>query len=84
MSKAKNYDENCLDLALYFVEDVDDADGLAQQIQDTIEAWFSDRDNRNEAAWERDQEALREGGGPDDSAYRRDLIAAGRGHLLKD
>ena len=38
----------------------------------------------NEAAWERQQEALMESGGPDDSAYRRDMINAGRGHLLKD
>jgi hypothetical protein len=38
----------------------------------------------NEAAWERQQESLMESGGPDDSAYRKDIIAAGRGHLLKD
>jgi hypothetical protein len=38
-------------------------------------------DERNEAAWERQQERM-ESGGPDDSAYRRDIIAAGRGHLL--
>lgn len=37
-------------------------------------------DNRNEAAWE----ALQERGAPDNSAYRRDMFAAGRGHLLGD
>jgi hypothetical protein len=39
-------------------------------------------ENRNEAAWERQQESLIESGGPDDGAYRREMIAAGRGHLL--
>lgn len=40
-------------------------------------------DDRNEAAWERQQQRLMESGGPDDSSYRRDIINAGRGHLLK-
>lgn len=40
-------------------------------------------DQRNEAAYERQQAALMESGGPDDSAYRRQMIDAGRGHLLK-
>ena len=34
----------------------------------------------NEAAWERHYESS----GYDDSSYRRDMIAAGRGHLLRD
>lgn len=42
------------------------------------------RDNAAEAAWMEQQERLMESGGPDDSAYRRDMIAAGRGHLLGD
>lgn len=42
------------------------------------------RENRDEAAWERQQEDLMESGGPDDSAYRRSLRLAGRGHLLGD
>ncbi len=37
----------------------------------------------NEAAWDRQQQSLMESGGPDDSAYRRDMINAGRGHLLR-
>lgn len=41
------------------------------------------RQNRAEAAYERQQEALMESGGPDDSAYRRDMQNAGRGHLLR-
>jgi hypothetical protein len=39
-------------------------------------------DNRAEAAWLDRQQSLMESGGVDDSAYRRDVIAAGRGHLL--
>jgi hypothetical protein len=39
---------------------------------------------RNENAYERHLASLMESGGPDDSAYRRDIIAAGRGHLLGD
>lgn len=46
---------------------------------DAVENW---RDNRAEAAWVERQERLMESGGPDDSAYRRDMINAGRGHLL--
>ena len=39
-------------------------------------------DNRAEAAWVDHQQSLMESGGADDSAYRRDMIAAGRGHLV--
>ena len=35
-----------------------------------------------EDAWQRQQETLMESGGPDNSGYRRDMIAAGRSHLL--
>lgn len=38
--------------------------------------------NRAEAAYERQQADLMESGGPDDAAYRRDMINAGRSHLL--
>ena len=38
---------------------------------------------REEVAWERQQEALMETGGPDDSADRKALKEAGRGHLLR-
>ena len=41
------------------------------------------RENEAEAAWDRQQQSLMESGGPDDSTYRRDMIAAGRGHLLR-
>lgn len=41
------------------------------------------RENRAEAAWTAREESLMASGGPDDSSYRRDMIAAGRGHLLR-
>lgn len=40
-------------------------------------------DIRAEADWQHRQDALMERGGPDDGAYRRDMIAAGRGHLIR-
>lgn len=39
-------------------------------------------DERAEAAYVQRQQDLMESGGPDNSAYRRDMVAAGRGHLL--
>jgi hypothetical protein len=39
-------------------------------------------DNAAEAAYLDRQQSLMESGGPDDSAYRRDMIQAGRGHLV--
>lgn len=40
-------------------------------------------EDRAEADWQHRQDALMESGSPDDSAYRRDMIAAGRGHLIR-
>ncbi len=40
------------------------------------------RDNMDELAYERHQERLMEDG-IDDSQYRRDMIDAGRGHLVR-
>ena len=48
-------------------------------LHDFVEDW---RDNQAEAAWVERQETLMESGGPDDSAYQRDMINAGRGHLI--
>jgi hypothetical protein len=55
---------------------LEDITNLAKDIPQECEAI---EEARNEAAYER----LMESGGPDDSAYRRDIINAGRGHLLK-
>src|SRR5690606_1971618 len=39
----------------------------------------ADEDNQAEADWLDREQHLRETGGPDNSSYRRDMIAAGRG-----
>lgn len=83
-----SFDTRCLDLAQYFLgsknlRDKDSEDELAQCVQDAVEGWFADQERKNEAAYERQQQSLMESGGPDDSSYRRDIIAAGRGHLLR-
>lgn len=77
----KAYDTKCLDLAQYFLgsanlRDADSEDELAQRVQDAVEGWFSEQENKAEAAYEERSE-------PDDSSYRRDMINAGRGHLLR-
>lgn len=46
---------------------------------DAVSNWH---DNRAEAAWCEQQERLMESGGRDESTYRREMIAAGRGHLV--
>lgn len=58
------------------------ATGTCQTLFECIDAVENWHDNRAEAAWVERQERLMEIGGPDESAYRRDMIAAGRGHLL--
>lgn len=46
---------------------------------DAVDNWH---DNRAEAAWLDHQQSLMESGGHGDSAHRRQLIEAGRGHLI--
>jgi hypothetical protein len=60
-----------------------DATQIANLAADIPRECEAIEDSRNEAAWERQQQRLMESGGPDDSSYRRDIISAGRGHLLK-
>ncbi len=82
----KAHDIKCFELAEHFFGGKGDEDAiadLAQTIQDAIEDWMNDRDNAAEAVWMDRQQSLMESGGPDDSAYRRDMIEAGRGHLLR-
>lgn len=55
----------------------------AAAVEDFIEALTSAIDNEDERRYDRDQELLMESGGTDDSAYRRDMKDAGRGHLLR-
>jgi hypothetical protein len=56
--------------------------GDCQTIYECIDAVNEWHDNRDEAAYLDRQQSLMESGGPDNSAYSRDMIAAGRGHLL--
>lgn len=60
-----------------------DPDEAKNLLRDAIYEYRDDYEARAEAAYNRQQEALMESGGPDDSAYRRDMKNAGRGHLLR-
>jgi hypothetical protein len=55
-----------------------DATQIANLAADIPRECEAIEDSRNEAAWERQQQRLMESG-----SYRRDIISAGRGHLLK-
>lgn len=85
-SNARKFDTAVADLihdhGLAWLTDEQIADIRSELIR---RDWRSNRnalENRAEAAWLAQQERLMESGGPDDSAYRRDMQAAGRGHLL--
>ena len=54
-----------------------------QETRNLVANILEELDGRAEAAYERHQAALMESGGHDDSAYRRQMREAGRGHLLK-
>jgi hypothetical protein len=56
--------------------DADDSTGLICAIDSAIE-------NENERRGVAHAEAMLESGGVDDSKYRRDMIDAGRGHLIR-
>lgn len=56
--------------------------GDCQTLFECIDAVDNWHDNQAEADYLAHQQSLMESGGRDDSAYRRDMIAAGRGHLL--
>ncbi|MEO3387356.1 hypothetical protein [Mesorhizobium sp. CAU 1741] len=58
--------------------------GTCQTMFECIDAVENWHDNRAEAAWMDQQQSLMESGGPDSSTHRRDMIEAGRGHLLGD
>ena len=59
------------------------ATGTCQTMFECIDAIQNWHDNRAEAAWMEQQQSLMETGGPDDSAYRKAMKEAGRGHLLR-
>jgi hypothetical protein len=62
----------CLQLLDEWALPLDQIANLAKNIAGECEAIIQ---NRAEQAWE-------DRSSPDDSSYRRDMIAAGRGHLL--
>ena len=66
-----------------YTPDTPDNAGTCQTLFECIDAVENWHDNSVEAAWEAQQQSLMESGGPDDSAYRREMINAGRGHLLR-
>lgn len=53
-----------------------------EQIASLVQNIHGECEGILEQRWERQQAALMESGGPDDSAYRREMKLAGRGHLL--
>jgi len=65
------------------VEVLKDFDCSLEEAKNLLQDAYNDYDAQVEDAWQRHQERLMESGGPDDSAYRRDMINAGRGHLLR-
>lgn len=81
---AKLFDTKCFDLAEEFLSDTDTfhihsearCNELAALIQQTIEDFIADALSNYEPPDSQPSE-------PDDSSYRRDMINAGRGHLLR-
>ena len=65
------------------VEILKDFDCSLTEAKNLLADAYTDYDAQMEDAYQRQQDQLSEDGGRDDSAYRRDIINAGRGHLLK-
>ena len=72
-----------LKITVFDRESIDDVMQLPRA--DDFESDFPEdmTDDENEAAWMEMQERLMESGGPEDSTYRKQMIGAGRGHLLR-
>lgn len=77
---AKPYPNEALtDICKQLLDDWDlTAEQIANLAADIVSECAAIRDDRAEQAWNDWQNR-----DPDDSAYRRDMIAAGRGHLLR-
>ena len=75
---------NCLTHLCEVLEEWEATEQDARNLAaDLVTEFLARAENRNEAAYDAYQARLMESGGPDDSAYRRDMKLAGRGHLLK-
>lgn len=64
------------------VEVLKDFDCSLEEAKNLLQDAYNDYDGQMEDAYQRQQDSLAESGGTDDSSYRRDMINAGRGHLL--
>lgn len=62
---------------------IGDAGCSLDEAKTLLRAALGEYENRLEDAYQRQQDSLTESGGPDDSAHRKQLIDAGRGHLLR-
>lgn len=71
-------------LVTEIVDALQASDCPLDEVRAVLRAALSQYENRLEGAYQRQQERLMEDGGPDDSTYRRNLVEAGRGHLLPD
>lgn len=60
-----------------------DGMGCKAAFPDVIEGIDADLESDAERSYGRAQEMAMESGGADDSKYRRDMIDAGRGHLVR-
>lgn len=56
---------------------------IASLVKDILPECKGIQERRDEAAWEAHQERLMSDGGPHDASHRDNIIAAGRGHLLR-
>lgn len=76
----KTYDSKCYDLAQHFAQDETlsehELDQLASDIQDTVESFFSWRQNQAEAAYDRSQEEPTFRGGEYEASVQRELAEA--------
>jgi hypothetical protein len=60
-----------------------DEDCSLDEAKTLLRAALGEYENRLEDAYQRQQDSLTESGGPDDSAHRKQIVDAGRGHLLR-
>lgn len=70
-------------LVAELVDALEAEDCPLDEARDVLRAALDKYENRLEDAYQRQQDSLMEDGGRDDSAFRREITNAGRGHLLR-
>ncbi|TPK14134.1 hypothetical protein [Mesorhizobium sp. B2-5-11] len=65
------------------VEVLKDFDCSLDEAKNLLQDAYTDYDAQMEDAYQRQQDSLSESGGRDDSQFRKDMVNAGRGHLLR-